>query len=137
MSKPHQPPEQLRYATVLHWGTLTGFVTLVITFVVYMTGFAVADVPLHQLPQLWKLSAADYAAATGLHDGWSWLFAMNKGDFLSLLGIAILSACPILSIAAVVPVYLREKNYIYAALGLMAVLVLLYAASGMSVLHRT
>lgn len=135
MSHQRLPPEQLRYATVLHWVTLVGFVTLVITFVLYMTGLATAEVPLHQLPQLWKLSAADYAKATWLHEGWSWLFAMDKGDFLSLLGIAMLSASPILSIAAVVPVYLKEKNYIYAALGLMAVLVLLYAASGLSVRH--
>jgi uncharacterized membrane protein len=137
MSHHRLPPEQMRYATVLHWGTLIGFVTLVVTFILYMTGLAKADVPLHQLPQLWKLSAADYAAATGLHDGWSWLLAMDKGDFLSLLGIAILSACPILCIAAVVPVYLKEKNYIYAALGLMAVLVLLYAASGVGIHHHT
>ncbi len=135
MSHHRLPPEQMRYATVLHWATLIGFVTLVVTFVLYMTGLATAEVPLHQLPQLWKLSAADYARATGLHEGWSWLFAMDKGDFLSLLGIAMLSASPILSIAAVVPVYLKEKNYIYAALGLMAVLVLLYAASGLSMRH--
>jgi len=136
MSKHHRLPEQMRYATVLHWGTLMGFVTLVITFMFYMSGIATAEVPLTQLPQLWKLSAADYAAATGLHDGWGWLFAMNKGDFLSLLGIAILSACPIVSIAAVVPVYLKEKNYTYVAICLMAVVVLLYAASGAVNVHH-
>ncbi|NDU92536.1 MAG: DUF1634 domain-containing protein [Ferrovum sp.] len=138
MTKHHYPPhEQMRYASVMHWVTLTGFVTLVVTFALYMSGIATAQVPLERLPQLWKLSAADYAAATGLPDGWSWVLALNKGDFLSLLGIAILSACPILSIASVVPVYLKEKNYIYVALCLMAVVVLLYAASGeVSVHHK-
>ncbi|MDE2259437.1 MAG: DUF1634 domain-containing protein, partial [Betaproteobacteria bacterium] len=97
---------------------------------------ATAEVPLTQLPQLWKLSAADYAAATGLPAGWGWVLALNKGDFLSLLGIAILSACPIVSIASVVPVYLKEKNYIYVAICLMAVVVLLYAASGAVNVHH-
>ena len=129
-------PEQMRYATVLHWGTLTGFVTLVITFLLYMSGLVTAEVPLAQLPQLWKLSAADYARATGLHDGWSWLFAMDKGDFLSLLGIAILSACPIVSIASVLPVYLKEKNHTYVVICAMAVIVLLYAASGAVNVHH-
>ncbi len=133
----NRSPEQMRYATVLHWGTLTGFVTLVITFLLYMSGLVMAQVPLTRLPQLWGLSAADYAAATGLHDGWSWLLAMDKGDFLSLLGIAILSACPIVSIASVVPVYLKEKNYTYVAICLMAVAVLLYAASGAVNVHHT
>lgn len=124
------PSEQRRYATVLHWGTLAGFVTLVVTFLFYVTGVASPLVPLDKLPQLWKLSSVNYLKATGTSNGWHWIIALNKGDFLSLLGIAILAACPILSIASVVPVYLKEKNYIYAALCLMTVAVLLYAASG-------
>ncbi|MDE1981609.1 MAG: DUF1634 domain-containing protein [Betaproteobacteria bacterium] len=127
---PPMPPEEKRYADVLHWGSLAGFVMLVAAFLLYVTGALDAQAPLDQLPQLWKLSTADYLAATHGAAGWHWIASLDKGDSLSLLGIALLSACPIVSIASVIPLYLREKNYVYAVLCLMTAVVLLYAASG-------
>lgn len=127
-------PEEKRYADVMHWGSLAGFVMLLVAFLLYVTGVLGAQAPLDQMPRLWKLSTADYLAATHGAGGWHWITALGKGDSLSLLGIALLSACPIASIAAVIPIYLRERNYIYAALCLMTTAVLLYAASGATLL---
>ena len=127
---PVMPPEEKRYADVLHWGSLAGFVMLVAAFLLYVTGALDAQAPLDQLPRLWKLSTVDYLAATHGSGGWHWIASLDKGDSLSLLGIALLSACPIASIVAVIPIYLREKNYVYAVLCLMTAAVLLYAASG-------
>ncbi len=131
-----QATEQERYANVLHWGTLVGFLILVGTFLVYVTGMVAGRVPSDQLPHLWTLSATDYIRATGTPQGWHWVEALDKGDFLSLTGIAILSACPMVSIAAVIPVYLRERNFLYAAICFVTVGVLLYSASGIELLHH-
>ncbi|MDE2342586.1 MAG: DUF1634 domain-containing protein [Betaproteobacteria bacterium] len=133
---PNSPPEERRYAQVLHWGSLAGFVLLVVSFLLYVTGTLQPQAPLDQLPRLWKLSTADYLAATHGSGGWHWITTLDKGDSLSLLGIALLSACPLASIAAVIPVYLRQKNYIYATLCVLNVMVLLYAASGVTLFRH-
>ncbi len=136
----HRPPlsrEEKRYAAVLHWGSLVGFVVLVATFLMDLAGLVEVQPPLADLPRLWKLSTADYLAATHGAAGWHWATALSNGDSLSLMGIALLSACPILSIAAIIPIYLREKNYVYAALCLATVAVLLVAASGARLFLRT
>lgn len=131
--KPH--PEQLHYATVLHWSTLAGFIVLIITFAAYMLGWLPASVPLEQLPHLWSLSTTEYLKATGTPTGWSWLFMMGKGDFASLLGIAILSGCSVACIAAVMPTYARNKNTTYIIICALEIAVLIASAAGVFNTH--
>ncbi len=128
-------PEQLRYATVLHWSTIAGFVALVVTFTAYMLGWLPSSVPLDQLPHLWTLSTADYLKATGTPTGWSWLFMMGKGDFASQLGIAILSGCSIACILVILPVYARTRNRVYLAIAILEIAVLIASAAGIFTRH--
>lgn len=131
--KPH--PEQLHYATVLHWSTLAGFIVLIITFTAYMLSWLPASVPLDQLPHLWGLSTAEYLKATGTPTGWSWLFMMGKGDFASQLGIAILSGCSIACILAAMPTYARSKNTTYVVICALEIAVLTASAVGVFTTH--
>jgi hypothetical protein len=124
------PPEQQPYATVLHWSTVAGFIALIVTFVAYVFGWLPSYVPLQQLPHLWALSTSEYLKATGTPTGWSWFFAMNKGDFASQLGIAILSGCSIACIAAIIPVYGKSRNTTYIVICLLEIVVLVLSASG-------
>ncbi len=127
--------EHTRYATVLHWSTIAGFVMLVVTFVAYMLGWLPSRVPLEQLPQLWSLSTADFLKATGTPTGWSWLFAMGQGDFASLLGIAILSGCSIACILVIIPSYAKSRNGIYLAMSILEIAVLVASAAGIFTTH--
>lgn len=127
---PANPPEQLTYAALLHWCTLAGFIVLVATFAAYMLDWLPAFVPLDEMPRLWGLSTDEYLKATGTPTGWSWLFALNRGDFASQLGIAILSGCSVLCIAAIIPDYLRRKNTAYLVICALEIAVLLLSASG-------
>ena len=122
--------EQLSYAEVLHWSTLLGFIVLVATFAAYVLGWLPTDIPLERLPQLWGLPLNEYLKATGIPTGWSWLYLMNKGDFASQLGIAILSGCSIACIIAIMPAYAKQKNRIYLAICALEILVLLASAAG-------
>ena len=130
-----QPAEQLPYATVMHWGTLAGFIVLIVSFFAYVFGWLPASVPLEQMPRLWNLPTAEYLKATGTPTGWSWLFMMGKGDFASLLGIAILSGCSIACIVAIIPVYAKAKNTTYIAICVLEIAVLLLSASGVFSTH--
>ncbi len=122
--------EQLSYAEVLHWSILVGFIVLVVTFFAYVLGWLPSYVPLERLPQLWGLSASEYLKATGTPTGWSWLFMMNKGDFASQLGIAILSGCSVACIVAIMPAYAKAKNFIYITICILEIAVLVLSASG-------
>ena len=131
--KPH--PEQLHYATVLHWSTLAGFIVLIATFVVYMFGWLPSNIPLQQLPQLWGLPASEFLKVTGMQTGWSWLFMMGKGDSASQLGIAILSGCSIACILAVMPDYAKSRNITYLMICILEIVVLVVSASGFFTTH--
>ena len=131
MKTGHQPhPEQFYYAAVLHWSTLAGFIVLIGTFLAYVFGWLPAAVPLEQLPQLWSLPAVEYLKATSTPTGWSWLFMMGKGDFASLLGIAILSGCSIACILVIMPAYAKNKNTTYLMICAMEISVLIVSAAG-------
>jgi hypothetical protein len=128
-------PEQLLYATVLHWITLAGFLVLVATFAAYMLGWLPAQIPLQQLPQLWGLPTPEFLKATGMPTGWSWLFNIGKGDFASQLGIAILSGCSIACILAIMPTYAKTRNNTYLVICTLEILVLLVSASDIFTTH--
>lgn len=132
---PESQPEQLHYATVLHWSTLAGFIVLIITFVAYMLGWLPASVPLEQLPHLWSLSTSEYLKATATPTGWSWLFMMGKGDFASQFGIAILSGCSIVCILAAMPAYAKSKNTTYVAICALEIGVLIASAADVLATH--
>lgn len=131
MDKPHEMhPEQLRFAEVLHWCTLAGFLALVATFAAYMLGWLPPHVPLDQLPHLWNLSAADYLKATHTPAGWSWLMNLGHGDNAAQLGIAILAGCSIFCIMVIMPIYARSRNRIYIAISVLEIAVLAASAAG-------
>jgi hypothetical protein len=122
--------EQLLYARLLDWGAKIGLAVLVAGFAGYLSGFLAPQVPVDQLPALWTLPLADYLARTGTPTGWGWLSLLDKGEFAGLAGIAILSGCSLLCLVAVVAVYARRGDRVYATIGLLEIAVLVLAASG-------
>lgn len=122
--------EQLIYAKVLDSGMKIGLIGLIVSFIVYLTGILEPYMPVKDLPKYWGLSVHQYLEATGIEQGWTWLRLLNKGDFLNFLGIALLAGVTIACYLAVIPIFFRKKDRIYAILAILEVLVLLLAASG-------
>ena len=52
--------EQLIYADILNYGMMIGFVTLTLTFLLYVFGAFNNFVPIDKLPNYWKLKVGDY-----------------------------------------------------------------------------
>ncbi len=126
-----QPPEQLRYARWLEWGTRVGLVALILIFLAYGIGLVEPHVPHSRLPEVWNLPVSQFLAATGLPTGWGWLAFAHRGDIANLLGIAMLTGASLLALLALLPLYLRRRDRLYAALCVVQVAVLLLAASGL------
>ena len=126
-----QPPEQLRYARWLEWGTRVGLAALILIFLAYGIGLVEPHVPHSRLPEVWNLPVSQFLAATGLPTGWGWLAFAHRGDIANLLGIAMLTGASLLALLALLPLYLRQRDRLYAALCVVQVAVLLLAASGL------
>lgn len=122
--------EQLAYAKLLDLGMKAGLLTLVITFIIYMSGFFAPYIPVQDLPEYWKLPVTEYLKVTGIHTGWSWVGMVDKGDFLNFIPIAFLAGVTILCYIRIIPILFRKKDTTYAVLAIIEVLVLVLAASG-------
>ena len=122
--------EQLAYARWLDRGAKTGFALLVAGFLAYATGLLPPAIPFDQLPGLLVLPLDRYLAATATTPGWSWASKVAKGEYASLVGIAVLAFCSVPCLIAILAVYLRRRDTVYAALAALEIAVLALAASG-------
>jgi len=122
--------DQLRYATLLSWGTRLGIVILTGSFAAYVFGLLPAFIPVERMPSLWTLPAHEYLDKTGTGTGWYWISRLANGEFASLLGIATLAACSIAGLGALIPDYVRRRDFAYAVICLLSIAVVLLAASG-------
>jgi len=71
-----------------------------------------------------------YLALGKVPQGWGWTVLIGKGDFLNFLGIVLLAGMTIICYIPLIPVYLKRKEHIFAALAVAEIVVLLVAASG-------
>ncbi len=130
--------EQLLYARILAAGMYTGLVTLLVTFAIYLTGAMEPAVPISELPRYWTMDVQTYlhtVNAEYLHrehalTGWWWVSALGSGDFLTWSGIALLACVTPVCFSGIVPMLVRRRDWIYAAIAVTEVAILALAASG-------
>jgi len=121
---------QATYARWLDAATRVGFAISLAAFLVYVSGAVEPFVPLEQLPQLWTLSAARYAEATGAPTGWGWLGMLGYADYLNLAALALFGLVTLACYARIVPLLFAEGERLQAFIALAQVLVLAAAAAG-------
>jgi hypothetical protein len=125
-----QQLEALRYANLLDWGARLGVVALIVSFAAYAFGLLTPHVPLEQLPTVWNLPVGAYLQQTATPTGWGWLALAHKGDLSGLIGISILAGCSLPPLLGLIPLYLKQRDYVYAVICSMIMAVLILAASG-------
>jgi hypothetical protein len=136
---PEPNQEQLLYARILEVGMFFGLALLMVTFALYTTGLLAPGIPIEELPRYWEMGVHEYLEATNhdhLHQehlmmGWAWLSALRMGDYLNFLPIALLSGVTIVCYLGIVPSLLRKKDWAYAIMALVEVVILAAAASGL------
>jgi hypothetical protein len=126
--RPDVPPEQRRYARWLDWSARTGLAVLAAAFLLYAFGAVPPHIAVERLPELWSLPLDRYLALTGAPSGWGWLRFLDKGEYLSLLGVALLGMATLACYCGLGVMLLRRGERLPLALAALQILVLLAAA---------
>lgn len=124
---------QVRYANTLFYGSLFGFIIMLVTYFLYVTGILSPQIPLEDMVLLLQGSAADYRAAGNIPQGWGWTSMVTKGDIANFLGIVFLAGLTIVCYIQLLISFLRAKNWLMSGIAVLEVLVLTLAASGVLV----
>lgn len=125
--------EQVAYAVWLDWGMRIGFVALLVSFIAYLLGWAEPHVTHADLAHLWSQPVGEYLKATGGYTGWSWLSLAGKGDYMNLVGVAILSGVTVVCYLRILPIFLKARDGVFIAITVLEILLLVLAASGVLV----
>jgi hypothetical protein len=136
MSSPQkQPPkpseEQIIYANLLLIGMLAGIVIMMITYVIYITGLLPAHVDMQLISANWGKGIHEYLEITHSPAGWGWVDLLMKGDFLNYVGFTLLGLMTIICYLVLVRGFFRKKDWIYAVISILEIVVLSLAASGL------
>ncbi|MEE4261263.1 MAG: hypothetical protein V2I56_01150 [Desulfobacteraceae bacterium] len=123
-------PEQIIYANLLVIGVWAGIALLVTTYIIYVTGILPAHVDMSLISKLWGKGVDEYLEMTHSPHGWGWAALLSKGDFLNYIGFAFLALMTIVCYLVLVRGYSRQKDWIYAAIAVLEIVVLSVAASG-------
>jgi hypothetical protein len=134
MSKP-LPDVQKKFAAILEVFVIIGLGLLVITFVLYVSGAVPAVIPVEEVPEIWGMRAAEFLDDYPRFQGWSWITSLAQGDVMSFASLVLLALTIILSFTILLVLYLRRRDWVYAAIVGAEIAVLISAASGVLTPH--
>ena len=123
--------EQIIYANLLIIGVWAGIIILVTTYAIYLTGLLPPHIGISEIPKLWGKGVGEFLETTHSPHGWGWVTLLAKGDFLNYIGFVLLALMTILCYLVLVRGYIRQKNWIFATIALLEIVVLSVAASGL------
>ncbi len=122
--------EQIIYANILVIGVWVGIALMFITYFIYLTGIIPSHVEMSTIAELWGTGVDEYLELTHSPHGWGWVKLLHKGDFLNYVGFVLLALMTIVCYIVLLKGYLTKKNFLYAGIAFLEILVLAVAASG-------
>jgi hypothetical protein len=135
LKKPTTPlepaAERIRYAAALEKGMYVGLVCLLVTFALYVFGVLEPRIPFEELPRQWTKPVHQYLADVDIEPGWSWVSMLRYGDFVNFVGITILASVTLLCYLSIIPLLLKKRDFVFAVLATVEIVVLAAAASGL------
>ena len=124
------PAEQVVYSNMLFYGCWGSLGLMAVTYLLYISGLVTPHVPLDTVTQLWSQPVKVYLEKGNVPTGWGWLKLIGQGDFLNFTGVVLLSGMTILCYLPLIGAYMKKKEPIFAAIAVLEILVLAFAASG-------
>jgi hypothetical protein len=121
---------QLTYATVLSWTSTLGIVFVAAGYLVYVFQLLPSTVSPSEVAMHWHLRAVELHKIVPVPSGWDWIYQLGRGDVVSYASVVYLSSVTMLCLLVIIPLFLKEKDMIYAVMTVLQVLVLVFAAAG-------
>jgi hypothetical protein len=122
--------EQIIYANLLLMGMVAGIIIMMITYAIYLTGILPPHVDLSLICANWGKGIHEYLEITHSPDGWGWVALLLRGDFLNYIGFVLLGLMTIFCYLVLVRGFLRKRDWIFATISILEIVVLALAASG-------
>ena len=123
--------EQVIYANILVIGVWIGLALLFVTYFIYLSGLMPSHVDMSLITNNWGKGVNEYLEITHSPHGWGWLTLLGNGDFLNYIGLAFLALMTIFCYLVLLKGYIAKKDWIYASIAFLEILVLSLAASGL------
>jgi hypothetical protein len=123
--------EQIIYANLLLMGMVTGIIVMMLTYAIYLTGMLPSHVDMQVIAANWSKGIHEYLEITHSPHGWGWTGLLLKGDFLNYIGFALLGLMTIFCYLVLVRGFIRKKDWIFAVISILEIIVLSLAASGL------
>lgn len=123
-------PEQITYANLLFFGAWVGIFLMMLTYIIYLSGFMVPHVDIGLIISNWDKGVNEYLEITHSPHGWGWLALLNRGDFLNYIGLALIALLTILCYFILMIGYSKRKDWAFFIISLLEIVVLSLAASG-------
>ena len=123
--------EQVIYANILVIGVWVGLALLFTTYAIYLFGLMPHHVDIHLITQMWGTGVNEYLEVTHSPHGWGWVPLLGTGDFLNYIGFSFLALMTIFCYLVLVKGYIAKKDWVYAIIAILEILVLSLAASGL------
>ena len=124
--------EQRAYADVLDAGSKLSLAALAVSFALYWFAIVPPRVPFADLSHDWSLPVDRYLAAARVPTGWAWLELIGRGDYLSLVPIAFLSALTLLCYGRAMTMFWGKGERTFTVIAGLQIVVLAVAASGLA-----
>ncbi len=122
--------EQIIYANLLLIGMVAGIIVMMITYAVYLSGLLEPYVNMQVISANWGKGIHEYLEVTHSPLGWGWFALLGKGDYLNYVGFALLGLMTIFCYIVLVRGYSRRKDWVFAVISILEIVVLSLAASG-------
>lgn len=122
--------EQIIYANLLLIGMVTGIIVMMVTYAIYVTGLLPPHVDKAVISANWGKGIHEYLEITNSPHGWGWAGLLLKGDFLNYIGFALLGLMTIVCYLVLIRGFVRKKDWVFATISILEILVLSLAASG-------
>ena len=84
-----------------------------------------------KIAQYLSLSADEFRIATNSASGWNWLSLSHKSDYINFFGISILSLITIVCYVRIIPIFIKNSDFLYCTIAILEVIILTLAASGL------
>lgn len=123
--------EQVIYANILVIGVWIGLALLFVTYAIYLLGLMPSHVDISLITGNWDKGVNEYLHITHSPLGWGWVALLGNGDFLNYIGFAFLALMTIFCYLVLLKGYIAKKDWIYASIAFLEILVLSLAASGL------